>query len=301
MSRAAAGALLAALLLATTARAEEVRFAGGDDTPLTAHWLPAAADGPRPAIVALHGCGGLYRRDGRTLASRYTDYAARLHRAGFHLLLPDSFGSRGSGPICTVRRGERTIGAAARRADALAAVQWLARQPGVDARRIVLLGWSHGGSAVLNAVNAAAPGGAATVAGAIAFYPGCSALLKQPYRLDTPLLLLLGARDDWTPPAPCEKWAERTRLAQPAADLALRVYADSYHGFDGTSPLRFRSDVPNGVDRAGVHVGGNPPARAAALQELERFLARITAPATGDAGAGSPATDPSATQEEHHG
>lgn len=304
MSRRAAGALLAALLLAATARAEEVRFAGGDGALLAAHWLPAAVDGPRPAIVALHGCGGLYRRDGRTLAARYTDYAERLHRAGYHVLLPDSFGSRGSGPICTIRSGERTIGAATRRADALAAVQWLARQPDVDARRIVLLGWSHGGSAVLNAVNDAAPGGAAAVASAVAFYPGCSALLKQAFRLQTPLLLLLGANDDWTPPAPCERLVERTRRAQPAAAITLRVYADSYHGFDGTAPLRLRSDVPNGVDRAGVHQGGNPTARAAALQELERFLAPLAQPAPAGAAAPdapAPGAGVPAPEEEQHG
>ena len=31
------------------------------------------------------------------------------------------------------------------------------------------------------------------VAGAIAFYPGCAALLKQPYTAAAPLLMLLGA------------------------------------------------------------------------------------------------------------
>lgn len=264
----------AAVLLAGAARAERVSIPLADGAELTAHWLPAKADGPQPAIVALHGCGGLYRRDGAALQARYVEYTARLHAAGVHVLLPDSFGSRGSGPICTVRSGERAIGAEARRGDVLAALSWLRRRPEVDPQRIALLGWSHGASTLLAAVNAERPGHA-EVAGAVAFYPGCRTALARPFSVTAPLLLLLGADDDWTPPAPCEELVARTRRAQPQADIAVVTYPDSVHGFDSREPVRFRTDVPNGVNRAGVHQGGNPRARAAALAELDRFLARI--------------------------
>ena len=276
MRHAGAAVLLAALacLAGATARAETVAFPSQDGTALKAHWLPATEGAPRPAIVGLHGCGGLYRRDGTTLAARYTEYATRFAGAGYHVLLPDSFGSRGSGPICTVRSGERSITVETRRADALAAVQWLAQRSDVDAKRIVLLGWSHGATTLLVALNSARSG-AAAVAGAIAFYPGCGAALKAPFALDAPLLMLLGADDDWTAPAPCERLVARTLQAQPQADIVLKVYADSVHGFDSERPVRFHSDVPSGVNGAGVHEGGNPQARAAAFLEMDRFLARI--------------------------
>jgi dienelactone hydrolase len=87
--------------------------------------------------------------------------------------------------------------------------------------------------------------------------------------------MLLGENDDWTPPARCVRLAERTARAQPQADVTLRVYADSVHGFDSRQPVRLLREVSNGVDPAGVHVGGNPQARAAALDELDRFLGRI--------------------------
>lgn len=264
----------AATLLAEAAQAEPVSIPLADGAELTAHWLPGPAPGPRPAVIALHGCGGLYRRDGAALQARYVEYTARLHAAGVHVLLPDSFGSRGSGPICTVRSGERAIGAEARRGDVLAALSWLRRRPEVDPQRIALLGWSHGASTLLAAVNAERPGHA-EVAGAVAFYPGCRTALAQPFSAAAPLLLLLGADDDWTPPAPCEELVARTRRAQPQADIAVVTYPDSVHGFDSREPVRFRTDVPNGVNRAGVHQGGNPRARAAALAELDRFLARI--------------------------
>jgi dienelactone hydrolase len=273
--RRVAGALLAAvLLLPSTARADRVAFTNAGGTMVSAHWLPAPTAGePRPAVIALHGCGGLYRRDGATLGARDTDYAARVHAASIHLLLPDSFGSRGSGSICTARRGERTISAATRRADVIAAVAWLRERPDVDPKRIVLLGWSHGASTLLATVNSAQPQHP-RVAGAIAIYPGCSAALKQPFALDAPLLMLLGADDDWTPPALCERVVARTLDARPTPDIVLKVYPQSVHGFDSRSPVRLRSDVPNGVNPAGVHVGGNPQARAAALDDMDRFLAR---------------------------
>jgi len=268
-------ALLAVTLLPGAARAGRVEF-DNDGASIAAHWLPAAAGGARPVIVALHGCSGLYRRDDVTLDRRYTEYAARFNGEGMHVLLPDSFGSRGSGSICTLRAGERRITVETRRGDVLAALAWLRQRPDVDPQRIVLLGWSNGGSTLLSALNSARAT-YADVAGAIAFYPGCAAHLKQPYTAAAPLLMLLGADDDWTPPAPCERLIGRTREAQPAQNLVLRTYPDSRHGFDSRSPVRFRSDVSGGVNPAGVHVGGNPQARGEALAEVDRFLEKLLA------------------------
>lgn len=245
-------------------------------SPVFAHWKPVPdVQGARPAIVALHGCGGLYRRDGKTFDVRYPLYIDRLHRAGYHVLLPDSFTPRGLASICTVKSNERTITVEARRADVAAAVRWLAQQPGVDAQRIVLLGWSHGAITTLNALNTARAGFAAPVAAAVVFYPGCKTLLKAPFKVDVPVLMLLAEKDDWTPSEPCVQFAQRTRRAQPGADFTLRVYAGSYHGFDGTAPLRYWTDVSNGVDPKGVHLGANPVARAEAHAEMDAFLMRV--------------------------
>jgi dienelactone hydrolase len=270
-------ALAAATALAGPLRAEPVPITSLDGTVISAHWLPAPGGGTGPAVLALHGCGGLYNRDGRTLDARYPEYAARLHAAGVHVLLTDSFTPRGARQICSVKHGDRSITVETRRQDAIAAVRWLQARSEVDPQRIVLLGWSHGAMTLLTAINAARAPHAAPLAGAIAFYPGCRATLQQPFRLDTPLLLLLGEKDDWTPPGRCIALAERVSQAQPQADLTLRVYPDAYHGFDSARPVRLRADVPNGVNPAGVHVGGQPEARAAALAEFDRFITRVTA------------------------
>lgn len=272
---------VAALLLAGAAsapRAGPVSFASADGVAIAAHWLPAPAAGPRPAVVALHGCGGLYRRDGVTLAQRYVEAVARLHAAGVHVLLPDSLRPRGVRSVCAEPPGPRTVTVSMRRADVGAALAWLRGRAEVDADRIALVGWSMGATTALAALNAARPDFGAPydrVAGAVVFYPGCQALLQRPFALRAPLLMLLGEKDDWTPPGPCLDLEARTRARQPDVQWTTRVYPDSVHGFDGTSPVRFRADVSRGVDPRGVHEGGNPAARAAAYREFDQFLGRI--------------------------
>lgn len=95
---------------------------------------------------------------------------------GVHVLVTDSLTPRGEREICTQKTGQRRITQLHRRRDALGALQWLAVQPGVDASRLGLLGWSNGGSTVLAATNlqhrevaVAAVRPSLTVA----FYPGC--------------------------------------------------------------------------------------------------------------------------------
>ena len=63
-------------------------------------------DGPFPAVIALHGCGGLAGRS-EPVQPRYRDWAEQLLKGGKAVLLPDSYGSRELGPQCRVK--ERQI------------------------------------------------------------------------------------------------------------------------------------------------------------------------------------------------
>ncbi|MEP6607461.1 MAG: dienelactone hydrolase family protein [Burkholderiaceae bacterium] len=240
------------------------------DPPLQVQWQPVSQSGPRPAIIALHGCGGLYNSR-RQLDDRYVSYAERWNAAGWHVVAPDSFGSRGSGSICSQRAEERTIKVAQRRDDVLRTAAWLMARNDVDPRRVAVVGWSHGATTALEVLDRTL--WRQPPAAIVTYYPGCTSWQRRPLvELAAPLLMMLGEADDWTPPAPCKDLADRVQARYPDT-VTLRAYADAYHGFDSRFPVRFRAEIPSGVDQRGVHVGGNPAARAASLTELDQFLA----------------------------
>lgn len=288
--RAALAALLATLA-ATAAppaarAAEEAPFQpvtvpsldapGGTPVVLPGHWFRALSAPERaPALVMLHGCGGPGAPGGAPDA-RARALIAPLRAAGVHVLVLDSFTPRGEREICTQPIGTRRVTQLQRRRDALGALAWLAAQPGVDATRLGLMGWSNGGSTVLAALNlrhrevAAAP---VKPSLAVAFYPGCEAERDRGFEPAAPLLLQLGAADDWTDPAPCRALAE---AAQGRHRPALDAYPGAGHGFDGPGPVRHRADVAGGVQPGqGVHVGGEPAAREASRRRVEQFI-RLT-------------------------
>lgn len=240
----------------------------------------------RPAVIALHGCGGMYsalasRRD--RLSLRHQTMAELLVAEGYVVLYPDSFRSRGTEEICTLENRRRSITQRHRRGDVQGALRWLQARSDVRADRIAVLGWSHGGSAVLATVNAKQDEVAlwrertpATpyFRAAVAFYPGCVDSLRSRvgYSLAAPLTLFVGGSDDWTAPQPCVDLV--AKLAAGGEPATITVYPDAYHGFDGpSSQKRLRLDVPNGVHPGqGVTVATDPKARDDAYAKLKLFL-----------------------------
>ena len=236
---------------------------------------PAAGQASRGTVIALHGCGGLYATVGSRkgqLNARHQAMADLLVAEGYNVVLPDSLTPRGETELCTQKIGTRKIDQTERRADVLGTLAWVAAQPWAQPGRIALLGWSHGGSAVLSSTDASRAdvrGQSVKPAVAVAFYPGCAAALKSGYKPSAPLVLMLGEKDDWTPPGPC------IALGQ-AVGAEVNVYADSYHDFDNpVGEVRVRKDVPNGVNPGqGVHVGGHPVAREQSRKELLAALGK---------------------------
>ena len=276
----AAGALVfACTLFASVASGETVTFPG-DGVTLEAQLFRPQGAGPFPAVVALHGCSGLYERKGERLSARHADWAERLSAEGFLVLLPDSFTSRGLGPQCRVRERE-TRPSRERVADALAAKTYLQTRPDVKAGAISLLGWSNGGSTVLYAVEPrhAAKDGAREhgpdFAVAIAFYPGCRVPAESGrWHARLKLHILIGGADDWTPAAPCESLAN---TAQGAGEpVAIKVYPGAYHDFDHPNqPVHLvRGLAFTGSGTGAAHSGTDPAARADAIKLVPTLLAR---------------------------
>jgi dienelactone hydrolase len=250
---------------------DRMRFESVDGTDISALVIePASA--ARGTVVAMHGCGGLFAQSGPRkgqLNDRHQAMGELLAGWGFRAMFPDSLTPRGETELCTQKLGERKIDQRQRRADALGALAWAKARFG-PAHKTAILGWSHGGSAVLAATDAkhrVVQAQADRFDLAVAFYPGCSAPLGAGYSPNAPLVLMLGEKDDWTPPGPCIELGQRV-------GAQVHVFADAFHDFDNPSGrLRVRSDVPNGINPGqGVTVGPNSAAREQAYKVLKEKL-----------------------------
>lgn len=200
--------------------------------------LPPGDAPVRGAAILSHGSGGP--------GGRQTRMADLLAEAGYAALVLDHFGPRG---VTSTVRDQLRLTAQGMLADVMAARALLATHPRVPADRIGVIGWSKGAiTATLGAVDRLAgyAGGAVAdpsdrLAFAIAFYPFCGFDLAEE-RLASPLLMLLGGADDWTPAAPCEALAEAWAARDQPAEAVS--YPGAPHGFDSGLLVAF------GIDRA---------------------------------------------------
>jgi dienelactone hydrolase len=266
-------AFLFGLFVVSPAVASEVvEFPSGEDL-LRGELFKPTGKGPFPVVVALHGCGGLMSRSG-DIRPIYRDWGERLAAAGYAVLFPDSFGSRHLGSQCKTRnrhvrpRRERTR-------DAFAARRWLQEQPWTNADRVYLMGWSNGGSTTLWTVRRPVrlDDRYADFRAAVAFYPGCRQPANSGWSARVPTLILIGAADDWTPPAACEAMIADARGRSALVDIKL--YPGAYHGFDQPNmPIRERVNLAftaNGSGRA--HIGTNEAARNDAIKRVTEWFA----------------------------
>src|SRR5690606_35027143 len=106
-------------------------------------------DLPRPAVLLFHGCGGL--------RPHLPEYAAAASARGHRAFIVDSFGARGWSRavslslVCpgVIFRGRERAG------HVLATIWGVSQRPDVDAGRVTLAGWSHGGWGIMELTAAA--------------------------------------------------------------------------------------------------------------------------------------------------
>jgi dienelactone hydrolase len=229
-------------------------------------------NGPFPVVIALHGCGGLGGKDEPVLP-RYREWAEELLKAGYAVLLPDSFGSREVGPQC--REKERKVLARRERvADVTASRKWLTAQGWAAHDRISLIGWAHGASAVLWVVRPqlATRGKEPDYRSAIAFYPECRISSGTGWSARVPTLLLIGAKDDIASPPLCKQMVDGARGRSALARIV--VYPTAPHDFDRANlPLRALEGNDPAAPEHG-HIGTDAEARADAQKQVAAWLAR---------------------------
>jgi len=232
--------------LGAPARADElVKFASaGRGDPIQGYLTRPKGAGPFPAVVLLHSCLGL-PANRRSIADALAGW-------GYVALFVDDFSTRGLKETCAVDFDPAAP-------DAYGALSFLSGLAFVDKTRIAAVGFSQGADTVLKIV-ASGNANSSGFKAAAAFYPPCEN--EADARLAIPTLILVGANDDVTPAADCERLAAR----QPGSVVKLVVYPGARHGFDDP-------EFGGGSQLLGMQLAYNHAAAQKSRAELRDFLA----------------------------
>jgi dienelactone hydrolase len=172
-----------------------------------------AGNGPYPAVIVLHGCGG---------PDQHTEeWGKRLASWGYVAIVPDSFGSRGFGAICT---DTAKVGIKVRVHDVIGAAKYLNTLPYVQHMNIGVVSFSHGSQIMMYGVQNFGHLYEFGIKAEVAYYPRCEKDLTHTV-IKTPVLM--GENDDWTPANLCHAMVQ----ANPTTMTGV-FYPDSYHDFD---------------------------------------------------------------------
>jgi dienelactone hydrolase len=180
-----------------------------------------------PAVIVVHSLAGY-----RDANEGYT--AAELRKAGFATLTYDSFAARGTtGAALSGSPGYLPIGVA----DAYAALRLLSGERRIDADRVAIIGFSYGGEvahlAAFETLRSALNPGPGRFAAHVAFYPGGNfgAIAEPGAYTGSPVLMLLGEKDDNLPVTKIETYLAYARAAGAPPPIETVIYPGAYHAW----------------------------------------------------------------------
>jgi carboxymethylenebutenolidase len=252
-----------------------VTFPSADGhTTLTGYLFPPAGR-PKtaPAVILLHGRGGVYLARAKgdyssvTLARGIRAWANLWAGHGYWVLVVDSFGPRGVPTGVVPGKAKPVDELAVRPLDAYGALRYLRQSPRVRADRIGLEGWSTGADVALTVLDKALVPPAVTQNGrgfrvAVVMAPHCEALsrLQTPYLPYAPVHIFVGGHGPAgaAAAAACQKAA--TLGQSRGGDIAATVFPAATPDFD--DPVRERPGSP-----------ANASAAAAARQQAVNLIA----------------------------
>jgi len=221
--------------------------------------FPEEAKDQYPAVVIVHTIGGY-------LEANEGWAAAELRKSGFVTLTYDSFAARGTTGLALSRSGPGVWASAV--ADAYAALRLMASQPKIDVNRIAIVGFSFGGEVAhltaFEPLRSALNLGQGRFAAHVAFYPAgvYGAIAERGAYTGSPVLMLLGAKDDNLPVAKVESYLAYARAAGNPTPIEAATYPGAYHAWTvpGLATLRFYPEYPSTKKCPLILLGPNRPA-----------------------------------------
>jgi dienelactone hydrolase len=169
-------------------------------------------------------------------------HAAALTSADIAVLVIDPFGARS---VTSTVADQGQFSFAASSYDVLAAVKYLATLPEIDRAHIGALGYSRGGTAVLQAavspLASAVLGAGFSLRAVAAAWPWCGYQFERPDTRPTAIRFFVGDLDNWVSPIQCQGYAALMQDRNP--DVSIRVFRNAVHGFGNGQPLRDQPDA----------------------------------------------------------
>src|ERR1700730_9036895 len=191
-------------------------------------------DARHPVVIIAPGSSGV--------RNSAIDHAMALTSAGIAVLVLDPFGARS---VTSTVADQGQFSFAASSYDVLAAAKYLATLPEIDGVHIGALGYSRGGTAVLQAavspLTNAVLGEGVSLRAVAAAWPWCGYQFERPDTRPTAIRFFVGDLDNWVSPIQCQGYAALMQDRNP--DVSIRVFRNAVHGFGNGQPLRDQPDA----------------------------------------------------------
>lgn len=204
--------------------------ASGDTVNITGHLFLPPGTGKVPAVVLMHGSGGIY-------SAMLDFWPKRFNAEGIAVVAIDSFGPRG---VQSTASDQSKVPFAADVADAFAALKIMATHPRINPQRIAIMGFSRGGATTWRSgieriiASQNLPQGVRFAAHVPMYSGGCVGSLRIAVKpgvfTKAPMLWVHGDADDYCPAEACQDYS--TLISKEGTPVEFVLIKGAHHKFD---------------------------------------------------------------------